>query len=253
MVKDFKSRGIPIDCVGLQGHFNSGSAYNANFRTTLSSFAALGVDVAITELDVEGASATTYANIVNDCLAVSRCIGITVWGVRDSDSWRASQTPLLFDSSGNKKAAYTSVLNALNGASPSNPPSSTPPSSAPSNPPSSSPPSSSPPVTTGACKVTYTMSTWNTGFTASVSIANTSSTAINGWSLVFTLPSGQTITSGWSATYSPTSGQVTATNASYNGAIPAGGSTSIGFQANHTGNTAAPAAFTLNGAACTVA
>ena len=114
MVKDMKTRGIPIDCVGFQGHFNSGSAYNANYRTTLSSFAALGVDVAITELDVEGASATTYAAIVNDCLAVPRCKGITVWGVRDTDSWRASSTPLLFDGSGNKKPAYTSVLNALN-------------------------------------------------------------------------------------------------------------------------------------------
>jgi endo-1,4-beta-xylanase len=114
MVKDFKARGVPIDCVGFQGHFNSGSAYNANYRTTLASFAALGVDVAITELDVEGASATTYAAIVNDCLAVARCVGITVWGVRDTDSWRASATPLLFDGSGNKKPAYTAVLNALN-------------------------------------------------------------------------------------------------------------------------------------------
>ena len=118
MVQDFKARGVPIDCVGFQGHFNSGSAYNANFRTTLSSFAALGVDVAITELDVQGASATTYAAIVNDCLAVPRCVAITVWGVRDSDSWRASDTPLLFDGSGNKKPAYTAVLDALNAVNP---------------------------------------------------------------------------------------------------------------------------------------
>lgn len=124
MVRDFKQRGVPIDCVGFQSHFNSGSPYNSNFRTTLQNFAALGVDVAITELDIQGASPTTYANVVNDCLAVSRCLGITVWGVRDSDSWRAEQTPLLFNNDGSKKAAYTSVLNALNGGSttPTDPP-----------------------------------------------------------------------------------------------------------------------------------
>ncbi|MFF4034187.1 endo-1,4-beta-xylanase [Streptomyces sviceus] len=123
MVKDFKQRGVPIDCVGFQSHFNNDSPYNSNYRTTLQSFAALGVDVAVTELDIQGASPTTYANVVNDCLAVSRCLGITVWGVRDSDSWRAEQTPLLFNGDGSKKAAYTSVLNALNGGTTTPPPS----------------------------------------------------------------------------------------------------------------------------------
>ncbi|WP_330269473.1 endo-1,4-beta-xylanase [Streptomyces griseorubiginosus] len=122
MVRDFKQRGVPIDCVGFQSHFNSGSPYNSNFRTTLQSFAALGVDVAITELDIQGAPASTYANVTNDCLAVTRCLGITVWGVRDTDSWRADQTPLLFNGDGSKKAAYTAVLNALNGGT-STPPS----------------------------------------------------------------------------------------------------------------------------------
>ncbi|MGY0489085.1 endo-1,4-beta-xylanase [Streptomyces sp. WG-D5] len=117
MVKDFKQRGVPIDCVGFQSHFNSGSPYNSNFRTTLQNFAALGVDVAVTELDIQGASATTYAAVTNDCLAVPRCLGITVWGVRDTDSWRSGDTPLLFNGDGSKKAAYTAVLNALNGGS----------------------------------------------------------------------------------------------------------------------------------------
>ncbi|MFC8997167.1 endo-1,4-beta-xylanase [Streptomyces rochei] len=117
MVRDFKQRGVPIDCVGFQSHFNSGSPYNSNFRTTLQNFAALGVDVAVTELDIQGASPTTYANVVNDCLAVSRCLGVTVWGVRDMDSWRSGDTPLLFNNDGSKKPAYTSVLNALNGGS----------------------------------------------------------------------------------------------------------------------------------------
>ncbi|MCX4625235.1 endo-1,4-beta-xylanase [Streptomyces sp. NBC_01443] len=120
MVRDFKQRGVPIDCVGFQSHFNNDSPYNGNFRTTLQSFAALGVDVAVTELDIQGASATTYANVTNDCLAVPRCMGITVWGVRDTDSWRSEQSPLLFDGNGNKKPAYTSVLGALNAGS-SNP------------------------------------------------------------------------------------------------------------------------------------
>lgn len=37
---------------------------------------------------------------------------------------------------------------------------------------------------------------------------------------------------------------------SYNGIIPPGGSTNIGFQATHTGDTGSPAVFTLNGATC---
>ncbi|MFC5908116.1 non-reducing end alpha-L-arabinofuranosidase family hydrolase [Streptacidiphilus monticola] len=112
MVKDFKSRGVPIDCVGFQSHFGA-SGPPASFRTTLSDFAALGVDVQITELDIAQASAAAYTNAVQDCLAVARCTGITVWGIRDSDSWRTGENPLLFDGNGNKKPAYGAVLTAL--------------------------------------------------------------------------------------------------------------------------------------------
>jgi poly(hydroxyalkanoate) depolymerase family esterase len=106
---------------------------------------------------------------------------------------------------------------------------------------------------TGGCRVTYVLNAWNTGLTASITIANTSATTINGWSLVFTLPAGQTITSGWNATYTPTSGQVTARNLSYNSSIGPNGSTNIGFQATHTGNSGRPASFTLNGTTCAIA
>jgi endo-1,4-beta-xylanase len=121
MIKDFKSRGVPIDCVGLQTHFTGGSSLPSTFQTTLSNFAALGVDVALTEVDVTNASTTQYAGLTQACMNVARCVGITVWGVRDSDSWRSSESPLLFDGNGNKKAAYTSVLNALNAAGPTGP------------------------------------------------------------------------------------------------------------------------------------
>ncbi|XVS67951.1 endo-1,4-beta-xylanase [Actinosynnema sp. CA-299493] len=118
MVRDFRARGVPIDCVGLQSHFTANHPVPADFATTLRDFAALGVDVQLTELDVEGAGAAqadSYRRAVTACLAVSRCTGITVWGIRDSDSWRSSGTPLLFDSTGAKKPAYTAVLDSLNG------------------------------------------------------------------------------------------------------------------------------------------
>jgi glucuronoarabinoxylan endo-1,4-beta-xylanase len=104
-----------------------------------------------------------------------------------------------------------------------------------------------------APRVTYTMSTWSSGFTANINISNAGASTIDGWTLSFTLPSGQSITSGWNATYSPTSGQVSARNLSYNGTLAPGASTDIGFQATHNGNTAEPTAFTLNGIPCTVA
>ncbi|MER7283727.1 PHB depolymerase family esterase [Dactylosporangium sp. NPDC000244] len=147
-------------------------------------------------------------------------------------------------------AAYAVAFFGLTGTGgTSGPPVSSPPVS---SPPVSSPPVSSPPPGGAACRVTDTTSAWNTGLTASISITNTGSSTVNGWALTFTLPSGQTITSGWNAQYSPVSGAVTARNMSYNGALAPGASTTIGFQATHTGNTARPAAFALNGAACTL-
>ncbi|GAA1499896.1 hypothetical protein GCM10009827_004040 [Dactylosporangium maewongense] len=146
------------------------------------------------------------------------------------------------------QAAMVIAFFGLNGTNP--PPSSTPPSSpSPSSPSSPSGQPSNPPA--GGCRVSYTVNSWNTGLTAAVTVTNGGSTAVNGWTLGFTLPSGQAVTSAWNATVTPASGAVTARNVSYNAAIPPGGSASFGFQANHTGNTGKPSAFTLNGTACT--
>ncbi|MFI7246678.1 extracellular catalytic domain type 1 short-chain-length polyhydroxyalkanoate depolymerase [Micromonospora chalcea] len=130
------------------------------------------------------------------------------------------------------------------------PPGPTTPPPGPTTPP---PGPTTPPPGTGACSVSIELNAWNNGLTENITISNTGSTAVNGWSLAFTLPGGQTITSGWNASYSPSSGQVTARNVSYNAVIPARGSTTIGFQATHTGNTARPSSFTLNGQPCTLA
>jgi Glycosyl hydrolase family 10 len=81
MVKDFLARGVPIDCVGFQSHINSASPLPSDYQANLQRFADLGVEVQITELDIAGsgtAQATTYANVVKACLAVTKCTGITV-------------------------------------------------------------------------------------------------------------------------------------------------------------------------------
>jgi acetylxylan esterase len=105
---------------------------------------------------------------------------------------------------------------------------------------------------TGTCQVVYqTTSQWTGGFTASVTITNTSTTAISSWKLGFTFPGDQKITSSWNGTASQSGENVTITNASYNGAIAPGGNTSIGFQGTWTSSDATPASFTVNGATCT--
>ncbi|MGC4791779.1 PHB depolymerase family esterase [Micromonospora sp. DT178] len=134
------------------------------------------------------------------------------------------------------------------------PPTTPPPTTAPpTTAPPTTPPPSTPPPSPGACRVGYSVNAWNAGLTASVTVTNTGTTTVNGWSLAFTLPAGQSITGGWNATYAPTSGAVTARNVSYNATIAPGASVSVGFQATHTGDTGRPSSFTLNGATCTIA
>ena len=113
-----------------------------------------------------------------------------------------------------------------------------------------SPPTTPPPGSAG-CRVTYSADSWGSGFVANVTVANTGSSALNGWTLGFTLPGGQSVTNSWNATLSGTSGALTARNVTHNGSIPPGGSTSFGFQGNYSGSFATPSSFTLNGSACT--
>lgn len=102
--------------------------------------------------------------------------------------------------------------------------------------------------------MTYTVtSTWAGGFGANVTIADTGTNPVNGWSLAWTFPDGQTVTQIWSATATTAGAKATATDAGYNAAIPAdGGSTYFGFNATWSSTNNPPTAFTLNGTACAV-
>jgi endo-1,4-beta-xylanase len=253
MVRDFKSRGVPIDCVGFQSHLTNGPP--GDYQANLQRFADLGVDVQITELDIAGSSqATGYTNVVKACMAVTRCTGMTVWGIRDSDSWRTGQNPLLFDGSGNKKAAYTSALNALNagGVVVTTPPttSTTTTTRPPTTSPVTTPPSTTTPPGNGSCSVDYAVTNqWQGGFGVNVTITNRGA-AITSWRLTWSFGAGQTITQLWNGSVTQSGSQVTVTNVSYNGSIPSGGNASFGFNGSWTSSNPVPTSFALNGVSC---
>jgi endoglucanase len=125
-------------------------------------------------------------------------------------------------------------------ASPSAPPSSAPasPSAPPGSPlPSSNPPSGNPPPT-GACSASYqTVSSWSGGFQAQVTVTAGSS-AINGWTVTWTLASGQSISQVWSGTLTVSGSTAKVKNVAWNGALGAAASTTFGFIAN--GSPATP-------------
>jgi O-glycosyl hydrolase len=105
----------------------------------------------------------------------------------------------------------------------------------------------------GTCHVSYTKSSeWAGGFTANVVIGNTGASTISDWTLTFTFAGDEKITSAWNDGSVSQSGEnVSITNASYNGTIAPGATTSMGFQGTWTSSDAAPASFSVNGTPCT--
>ncbi|GAA2316415.1 xyloglucanase [Streptomyces hawaiiensis] len=110
------------------------------------------------------------------------------------------------------------------------------------------------PAPTGACKVTYKVtSQWTGGFQADVQLANTGTSAWNGWSLNWSFPDGQKLTQAWNAEAAQSGPAVTAKNIGWNGNVAAGSSVSFGFTANWSGTNTKPTAFRLGEQTCAVA
>jgi hypothetical protein len=101
------------------------------------------------------------------------------------------------------------------------------------------------------CRISYTReSEWTGGFVASVTITNTGTTEIAGWSAGFAFAGDQRITNVWNAVVNQSGAAVSAGALSYNRTIAPGASTSFGFLGSWTASDAPPTTFTLNGSLC---
>jgi endo-1,4-beta-xylanase len=116
--------GAPIDGIGLQGHFLTGAPSVQQLVSVMQDWEALGLEVAITELDIvtwlgnEEAQAAKYSNVMTACLSAAACGEVTFWGFTDKHTWLNSflgswTTPLLFDAEYLPKPAYAAVSGAL--------------------------------------------------------------------------------------------------------------------------------------------
>ena len=93
LVGDLQRAHVPIDGVGIQSHLIVGEV-PSTFQQNLEEFTALGIEVALTELDIrfealpptaEGVAQQKkdYETVVAACNAVERCVGVTVWDFTD--------------------------------------------------------------------------------------------------------------------------------------------------------------------------
>lgn len=122
MLSRLVAEGVPVDGVGFQMHIDTQFTDFDAVAETFQRFADLGLDIYITELDVnrvpgdsEADQAAVFANSVRACLAQTACRAVQIWGFTDRYTWRAPNTPLIMDRDYQPKAAYPALQRALSG------------------------------------------------------------------------------------------------------------------------------------------
>ncbi|WP_165400320.1 cellulose binding domain-containing protein [Motilibacter rhizosphaerae] len=112
---------------------------------------------------------------------------------------------------------------------------------------------SAPTVCTAAYTVTGSWVGRHPGFTAQLRVANVGLPTLQGWSVVFTLPtSTQTVQKLWGGTAQQAGGKVTVSPASYDGTLYAHRALTLGYLGTGSGLSAIPSSVTLNGSNCPV-
>lgn len=137
LVRDLRRRGVPLQAVGLQGHLyanGSGPTTFTQLPAFLQALADLGLDIYITELDVNDRSlpaaiperdrrvAAVYADFLQAVLPQPRLKLLVGWGLSDRYTWLNSffpradglpQRPLSFDEKGAGKPATQVIRDRL--------------------------------------------------------------------------------------------------------------------------------------------
>jgi endo-1,4-beta-xylanase len=130
MAQDFTSRGVPLDGIGFQFHLDlsfDNPTVLASVASNFQRFAALGLEIHITELDIRlpdssagslAAQAKLYGEIAGLCVQQPKCTVFQTWGFTDKYSWipgffTGMGWALPWDATYQKKPAYTSLQNAL--------------------------------------------------------------------------------------------------------------------------------------------
>jgi endo-1,4-beta-xylanase len=247
-----------IDGIGIQCHqFNMDSVSTSTMKSVLNTLAATGLPIYVSELDITGDDSTQLARYKEKFPVLwehASVKGITFWGWIQGQTWKDNTH--LITSSGTERPALKWLREYLGSSTTSSPiatRTNTP------TPTSSPTPTISATATTmptasnnGASTVTYAMNDWGSGATVSINIKNNGSTAINGWTIVWSFAGNQKVTQMWNAGFTQSGTEVTAKNLSYNSTIPANGSVNFGFNISYSGSNAKPTSFTLNGQACQV-
>ncbi|MDH7460423.1 endo-1,4-beta-xylanase [Chitinophagaceae bacterium 26-R-25] len=132
LVKYVQANGGTVDGIGTQMHVNALTMSQAGIDYAFQQLAATGLLVRISELDVTikpspgdssradaemlGYQAAMYKYIIDSYIKnvpATQRYGVTIWGVDDPDSWRATQLPLMWDKNFAKKPAYAAAMEAL--------------------------------------------------------------------------------------------------------------------------------------------
>ena len=253
LVKSLKQQGVPIDGVGFQAHFILGQV-PSTFKANMQRFADLGVDVAVTELDVrmqlpvgrgQAPAAGGRLHHGHERLpGVSRCRA-SPCGASTTRLVGAGHLPRPGRGHAVRRelpAQARLLRDPVRAGRLDHDP-------APDQPADDAAHHAA--GRRGTCTVAYAVNEWATGFTANVTV--TSASAVTGWTVALTYPGGsRTVTQAWNATVAQSGSTVTARNLSYNGSVAAGGSATYGFNADWSGSDPRPTGATLNGTACTI-